>query len=894
MKTRTSVVREPSLRAHPLADAVRTCLRHRPTTQIVPATAIALLLTMGATGAATIVVDEVHCTLVDAIEAANRNSVVGECAAGDDLNDGGDQVDLTSDVTLTAVNNGVDGPNGLPSVTSAITISGNHHLITRTEARGDPAFRLLHVSATGRLVLNRVTLTGGFAMGPSYLGGGLFNLGTVILADGMLSENFNGGLANFGNATITRSSIAGNLANGLYNEGRLTLTDSDVSATQSAGWSAVENKGVLTLERSRVTGSHGDFEGTIRNRGDLTAIQSEISHNFSVYETGGLLNFGTATLVGSTISDNGTYNGQGGGIANSGNLIVDHSTLVDNSAFRGGGLSNSGSTTFVNSTVSGNRAVWYDWEGYGYSGYGGGIDQVEGALSLTSCTLSDNENINPEWLDVPDIRGSGLMVHGGAVTLTNTIIANSSKGDCIYAGDWRKGSGTIMFEGINLIEDCGCNAGALGQLTGDPNLGPLTDNGGPTLTHALLPGSRAIDRVDPGFIPPSEHDQRGEGFDRVRNGRIDIGAFEVQIGSVSGGGAWLKSLGDVNRDGTPEIATVARAGGKTVATVKDAADGALVSRFELGANLLPVDVETMDAFGSGFASSLVLLGKEFSTGSTAETRDVLTGDLLGSVAFNPKLAPVDLTVLPDQGGNGIPELGMLGRGSTRVEILDALSGDPVGSLPFAPSFEPRQVITLPDLNGNARAEVGVLLAKPDATDRIVVKDTLSDEKLETLGTWWSGEHDLLEAVPVTDPDGNATANVAMLLHDAATGKILVRVANARTNVTAATVRGYNPSFAPVKLVQVADINGNGLDEYALLARNSGTGQVTAEVRDGAGGVSRMWFGSECTPLDLTTIADINDNGAEELVMLGRCGTDGSLKAVVKDAKTGETLNRMSF
>ena len=67
---------------------------------------------------------------------------------------------------------------------------------------------------------------------------------------------------------------------------------------------------------------------------------------------------------------------------------------------------------------------------------------------------------------------------------------------------------------------------------------------------------------------------------------------------------------------------------------------------------------------------------------------------------------------------------------------------------------------------------------------------------------------------------NATANVAMLLRDPATGKILVRVANARTNVTAATVRGYNPSFAPVKLAQVADINGNGLDEYALLARNA--------------------------------------------------------------------------
>jgi hypothetical protein len=57
-------------------------------------------------------------------------------------------------------------------------------------------------------------------------------------------------------------------------------------------------------------------------------------------------------------------------------------------------------------------------------------------------------------------------------------------------------------------------------------LGPLQDNGGPTFTHALLPGSVAIDAGDPNFISPPDDDQRG--FFRVYNGRLDIGAFEVQ------------------------------------------------------------------------------------------------------------------------------------------------------------------------------------------------------------------------------------------------------------------------------------------------------------------------------------------------------------------------------
>src|SRR5262249_39509404 len=62
----------------------------------------------------------------------------------------------------------------------------------------------------------------------------------------------------------------------------------------------------------------------------------------------------------------------------------------------------------------------------------------------------------------------------------------------------------------------------------DPLLAPLQDNGGPTSTHALLPGSPAIAAGDPSFAPPPLFDQRGPGFARVVNGRIDIGSFEVQ------------------------------------------------------------------------------------------------------------------------------------------------------------------------------------------------------------------------------------------------------------------------------------------------------------------------------------------------------------------------------
>src|SRR5207244_12433121 len=89
--------------------------------------------------------------------------------------------------------------------------------------------------------------------------------------------------------------------------------------------------------------------------------------------------------------------------------------------------------------------------------------------------------------------------------------------------------------GYNLCGDCcsGFLTAPGDQINTDPMLGPLQDNGGPTFTHALLSGSPAIDSGDPSFDPyafnpPLLYDQRGDGFARVVNDRIDIGAFEVQ------------------------------------------------------------------------------------------------------------------------------------------------------------------------------------------------------------------------------------------------------------------------------------------------------------------------------------------------------------------------------
>jgi hypothetical protein len=111
------------------------------------------------------------------------------------------------------------------------------------------------------------------------------------------------------------------------------------------------------------------------------------------------------------------------------------------------------------------------------------------------------------------------------VSLANTILNAGKSGPNIDNDE-----GTVTSLGYNLSSDEG--GGVLtepgDQVNTDPLLGPLQNNGGPTLTHALLAGSPAIDAGDPSFTPPPFYDQRGPGFQRVVNGRIDIGSFEVQ------------------------------------------------------------------------------------------------------------------------------------------------------------------------------------------------------------------------------------------------------------------------------------------------------------------------------------------------------------------------------
>ena len=306
--------------------------------------------------------------------------------------------------------------------------------------------------------------------------------------------------------TILNSSISGNGAyyagGGIYNDAQ-----NGGSATMSLTGSTIDRNAAAY---NGFPFGGGEGGGIYNDVGTVTITNSVVSNNsagvsveFPVGTGGGISNYGTLTITNSTITSN-QVELIGGGIANAGPLTITNSTIIGNSANaqhdgqpygRGGGIS--GSVTLTNSTLSGNYANLS----------GGGIN---GGGSIANSTISGN-------------NGGGIVVTG-PLEIRNTILKAGAGANISNQG------GTVTSHGYNVCSDNGGGFlnGPGDQINTDPMLGPLQDNGGATLTHALLPGSPAINAGDPNFAPPPFYDQRDSPFVRVFNGRIDVGAFEVQ------------------------------------------------------------------------------------------------------------------------------------------------------------------------------------------------------------------------------------------------------------------------------------------------------------------------------------------------------------------------------
>lgn len=360
------------------------------------------------------------------------------------------------------------------------------------------------------LTLRNCVVTGNAISTSSYAaGGGVFVYAAdLTLANSTISNNTvsgNSGASGMGGGVFVRQKIGTTIG------GNATITDSHIIDNIAHGnGGGLHVGGVLAMTGSRISGNSADKDG------------------------GGIKFYGVSTLTDSTISGN-TAVGRGGGIvAASGYygvpaalLTLDASTLSGNHATgsngRGGGIyTRIGNVSFINSTLHGNSAP-------GAFGYGGAlfVAKNDSPITLRQTTVASNTAGN---------RGGGLMIAtsgAGDVTFNGTLFANPNA-PTSGGGNIAVSIGAITIGGVDNLEFSG-TAGdvnatyANAPITGDPLLGPLADNGGPTQTALPDAGSAAINAATCADAPAT--DQRGlirpDPASRGLATPCDIGAVEA-------------------------------------------------------------------------------------------------------------------------------------------------------------------------------------------------------------------------------------------------------------------------------------------------------------------------------------------------------------------------------
>jgi predicted outer membrane repeat protein len=365
-----------------------------------------------------------------------------------------------------------------------------------------------------------LTVSGNNAVRIFYIDSGkTVSISGLTVSNGHVVDNHGAGINNLGDLTlddvhVTNNVVEVNIAPPQLRGGGIHSYDgSSLSVTNSviSGNTAVQNGG----------GIHIGFGGAV----SLENVVIDDNHLSDINSIGGGITIRgegtTATLNNVTISNNSASNSGGGLYADASltltnSLIADNFTTTSNFGGSGGGLYlyGSGQTfTLTNVTISGNLA-----ENVNDNAPGGGILLADQAiLNLNNVTIAGNTS---------DGAGGGIYAQNlTTVNTRNTIIGNNTAStatsdDC---------AGTLNSLGYNLIQvtsGCSINGDTTGNITNtNPNLGALADNGGPTQTMALLPGSPAIDAGDDDFCPAT--DQRG--VTRPQGGQCDIGAYEFSI-----------------------------------------------------------------------------------------------------------------------------------------------------------------------------------------------------------------------------------------------------------------------------------------------------------------------------------------------------------------------------
>jgi len=363
----------------------------------------------------------------------------------------------------------------------------------------------------------------------------------VFLVDGNTAATISG-LTISGGTDSNAFTASGGGGGGIFNNGTLTVSTCVVignSAPNAGEGGGISNQNILTVADSTIEGNASPNNGGgINNNWVMIVSDSEIDCN-SAPDGGGIAQGAVATIIDSIIEGNTAAVGGGVGVFG-GSLRVIGSVIADNSAETnpsgttgfGGGLWAYGSMQITDSTIANNSATVV----------GGGIYVNSGALTITDSTIAGNTADSPAPSRFPPSAGSGGGLWDWGVEtnvfdspppanavaapaiLDNSIVADNVGPSGLDDIDGGALSPSSAYNLVGVDNTGSLHNSVNGNVVGtqyNPLLGPLQNNGGPTETMALQPGSPALGKGDPA---DTSADQRGAPVDSPP----DIGAFQSQ------------------------------------------------------------------------------------------------------------------------------------------------------------------------------------------------------------------------------------------------------------------------------------------------------------------------------------------------------------------------------
>jgi len=299
----------------------------------------------------------------------------------------------------------------------------------------------------------------------------------------------------------------------------------------------------------------------------------------------------------------------------------------------------------------------------------------------------------------------------------------------------------------------------------------------------------------------------------------------------------MVTIDDINGNGMPEIALLGlRPDNNVRVQVKDSQTGAAVNTIFYGSGFSAIDMTVLPDTNDNGADELVVVGADSNGGVRAQAQDALTDAITSTTYYGTSAQAQGVLTLADLSTNSEPEVLMHGRvissGQDRAQMKDSSSGGLLSNIFFGATYSPVELAVIEDISGDGIPDLAQLSTQTDSgAIRVQVKNSANGALISTA---YTGSNDTpITVIGIGDANSNGSPDVAILVENVdGTAKVIIR-----DGATGEQIRNtFAPAVSnPVAMSLVDDLDSSGDPELAILGDN-GAGAERVQIRDSISGV----------------------------------------------------------